>query len=150
MNNVMSHNDSKAEQQIRDLVSQYVSAVRMKDVKRIAALYTDDVLAFDAIMALQFKGKEAYMAHWQTCMGFAKGEMHFEVHQLAVAATGQLAFNHSVNMCGCTNEQGELQTSWMRCTQCWRKTADGWKIAHEHFSAPFDVENGQALFNLQP
>jgi ketosteroid isomerase-like protein len=149
MSNVISNN-SKAEQQVRDSVNQYVSAVRAKDVSRIAALYSDDVVAFDAILALQFVGKPAYIEHWQTCMGFTSGDMYFEVHQLKVYATGQLAFSHSVNQCGCTNEQGEMQSSWMRCTQCWCHTSDGWKIVHEHFSAPFDMESGQALFNLQP
>lgn len=143
-------NNSKAEQQIRDLVNQYVSAVRTKDLSRVAALYTDDVLAFDAILALQFKGKTAYMAHWQTCMEFAKGETLYEVHQLQVTAGEQLAFSHSVNLCGCANDQGKMESSWMRSTQCWRHTNEGWKMAHEHFSAPFDVENGQALFTLQP
>ena len=143
-------NNSKAEQQIRDLISQYVSAVRAKDVARVASLYSDDVVAFDAILALQFKGKAAYIEHWQTCMSFAKGDMHYEVHQLKVEAGSELAFSHSINLCGCTNEQGKMETSWMRSTQCWQNSANGWKIVHEHFSAPFDVESGQAMFNLQP
>ena len=141
---------SQAEQQIRELVSQYVSAVTAKDVARIASLYSDDVVAFDAILALQFIGKAAYMEHWQTCMGFAPGDMHFAMHQLTVEATEQLAFSHSISQCGCENADGDMQTGWMRSTQCWRNTGDGWKIAHEHFSAPFDVETGQALCNLQP
>ncbi|MBU1310172.1 MAG: nuclear transport factor 2 family protein [Gammaproteobacteria bacterium] len=143
-------NNSKTEQQIRDMVSRYVNAVRAKDVNRIADLYTDNIVAFDAILALQFKGKAAYIEHWHTCMGYASGDMHFEVHQLNVSASEQLAFSHSVNLCGCTNEQGEMQSSWMRCTQCWQHTADGWKIVHEHFSAPFDIASGQAIFNLAP
>jgi ketosteroid isomerase-like protein len=31
-----------------------------------------------------------------------------------------------------------------------RKTNGKWKIAHEHFSAPFDPVSGKALFDLQP
>ncbi len=143
-------NNSKAGQQIHDLINQYVSAVRKKDLARIASLYSEDVRAFDAILALQFNGKAAYMAHWQHCMQFAPGDMHFEVHQLQVEATEQLAFSHSVNLCGCTDDHGKQQSSWMRSTQCWRRDTDGWKIVHEHFSAPFDIESNQAMFNLQP
>lgn len=153
MNKDMSNgmnNNSKAEQQIRDMVSQYVNAVRAKDVARIASLYSDNVVAFDAILALQFVGKPAYIEHWHTCMGYAKGETLYEVHQLQVTASEQLAFSHSVNLCGCANEQGNMESSWMRSTQCWCHTKDGWKIVHEHFSAPFDMENGQVLFSLQP
>ncbi|WP_333607724.1 YybH family protein [Arsukibacterium sp.] len=140
----------QAEQQIRDRVNQYVNAVRSKDVTQIATLYSDDVVAFDAILALQFVGKAAYIAHWHTCMGYAKGDTLFEVHQLQVTASEQLAFSHSINRCGCANEQGKMESSWMRSTQCWRHSSDGWKIVHEHFSAPFDVDSGQAMFNLQP
>lgn len=143
-------NNSKAEQQIRDLVNQYVSAVRAKDVARVASLYSEDVVAFDAILALQFIGKAAYIEHWHTCMGYAKGDTLYEVHQLKVVAGSELAFSHSINLCGCANEQGKMETSWMRSTQCWQNSANGWKIVHEHFSAPFDVESGQAMFNLQP
>jgi ketosteroid isomerase-like protein len=37
----------------------------------------------------------------------------------------------------------------MRVTFCCRKAAGRWKIAHEHFSAPFDPESGKVL-DLQP
>jgi ketosteroid isomerase-like protein len=38
----------------------------------------------------------------------------------------------------------------MRASAGYRKTADGWKAVHEHFSAPFDMASGKALFELQP
>jgi hypothetical protein len=31
-----------------------------------------------------------------------------------------------------------------------RKTKRKWMIVHEHFSAPFDLESGKALLNLEP
>ncbi|MCC2663201.1 MAG: hypothetical protein K0S35_1123, partial [Geminicoccaceae bacterium] len=45
---------------------------------------------------------------------------------------------------------GKEQVGWMRATFCCRKTNGRWRIAHEHFSAPFDPESSKALFDLQP
>ncbi|WP_033887529.1 nuclear transport factor 2 family protein, partial [Pseudomonas aeruginosa] len=44
---------------------------------------------------------------------------------------------------------GQPHSSWMRVSAGYRKHGDGWKVIHEHFSAPFDMD-GKALFDLQP
>jgi ketosteroid isomerase-like protein len=74
----------------------------------------------------------------------------FETHQLAIHADGDVAFAHWLNKCGGTDEKGEVKSSWMRATAGYRKTADGWKAVHEHFSAPFDMATSKALFDLEP
>jgi ketosteroid isomerase-like protein len=38
----------------------------------------------------------------------------------------------------------------MRVTACYRREAGQWRIVHEHWSAPFDMMSGTALFNLEP
>jgi ketosteroid isomerase-like protein len=38
----------------------------------------------------------------------------------------------------------------MRGTIGYRKTDGTWLVVHEHWSAPFDIESGKALFDLQP
>ncbi|MGV8783671.1 YybH family protein, partial [Pseudomonas aeruginosa] len=51
--------------------------------------------------------------------------------------------------CGGTGPDGQPHSSWMRVSAGYRKQGDGWKVIHEHFSAPFDMD-GKALFDLQP
>lgn len=143
-------NNSQHVQHITDLLTAWANAVRAKDVSKIMALYHNDIVAFDAIAQLQFKGKASYREHWQRCMEFCGGESLFEVHQLQVRADQQLAFSHSLNHCGGTNDKGEMQRCWMRATQCWQQGNDGWKIVHEHYSMPFDMESGAILTNLAP
>ena len=48
------------ESQIRALIDDWAEAVRDKNIDRIMSHYTPDVLAFDAISQLQFKGADAY------------------------------------------------------------------------------------------
>jgi ketosteroid isomerase-like protein len=139
-----------AQVQIRALLEDWSAGIREKDLDRIMAYYAPDIVAFDAIVQLQFKGIDAYRKHWEYCLGLCEGAMVFEQHQLSVYADEHLASAHWLNRCGGVDDKGEEKASWMRGTATYRKTAEGWKAVHEHFSAPFDMESGKALFDLQP
>lgn len=135
---------------IRELMAEFEQAVGAKDLDRIMAQYAPEVVAFDAVGELQFKGIEAYRAHWQRCFDFCSGGGFFETHEIRVIAGGDLAFSHALSHCGGPNEKGEMQTAWMRGTRCWRRQDDDWKVVHEHFSMPFDMASGQVSFGLKP
>lgn len=137
------------EEQVRDVVRSFEAAIRAKDIESIVSHYAPDIVAFDAIAALQFKGREAYRKHWEACMTMCPGAMIFEIHDVEVAARDDLAFCHFLSRCGADNE-GEQKVGWMRGTVGLRRMGDRWLIVHEHWSAPFDPESGKALFDLQP
>jgi ketosteroid isomerase-like protein len=139
-----------AQTEIQALINTYREAVMTKNVDQVMALYTDDIVSFDAIKALQFKGKEAYRAHWLACMEMCPGPHIFEFHEVAIEVAGPLAFGHWLVNCGGTNDQGETQSCWMRGSAGYRQVGDTWKIAHEHWSAPFDPMSGATLFDVQP
>lgn len=140
--------NTAAETEIRQLIEHWVQAVRDRDVERIVAPYADDIVAFDAIKALQFKGKSAYRDHWVLCMGLCTGPMVFDVAQLTVHADDELALAHWLNRCGPADDQS--QCGFMRVSVGYRRVGGQWRVIHEHWSAPFDMETGTALFNLQP
>jgi ketosteroid isomerase-like protein len=144
----MTRTDDDA--QIRGLLDDWVKAARAKDVDGIMATYAPDILAFDAIAQLQFKGAAAYRKHWEACIAMCPGPMLFEIHHLDVTAQDEVAFGHYLARCGGTGPDGKEQIGWMRATVCFRKTGRAWRIVHEHFSAPFDPESGKALFDLEP
>lgn len=135
---------------IEQTLNRWSQAVSDKDLPRISEHYSSDVLAFDAVGQLQFKGRDAYMAHWQACMATCPGPTLFDMQQLHVELGQDLGFGHFLCHCGGTNEQGEMQSSWLRVSQGYRKQNGQWLIAHEHFSIPFDMLTGQTAFNLQP
>lgn len=141
---------SDAETLIRDALQRWSTAIRDKDLSAITDYYHPDVVAYDAIVQLQFKGLEAYRTHWAYCLGLCAGPMLFEQRELVVHAAGEVAFAHWLNHCGAADESGELKGSWMRGSAGYLLTADGWKAVHEHFSAPFDMESGKAMFDLTP
>jgi ketosteroid isomerase-like protein len=136
--------------QIRGLLDDWAEAARSGDIDAIMTAYAPDILAFDAIAQLQFKGADAYRTHWQACIEMCSGPMIFEIHDLSVTAGEGVAFGHYLLRCGRIGEDGEEQAGWMRATVCWRKRSGRWTVVHEHFSAPFDPASGKALLDLKP
>ncbi|MCW8126031.1 YybH family protein [Microbulbifer halophilus] len=138
------------ENQIRTLINRWAEAACSGDLDRVMACYAPDVVAFDAIVALQFRGVDAYRKHWEYCMGFAPGDMLFTIPEMNISVGGDIAYCHFLVSCGCTDEKGNEQTGWMRGTVCLRRLKGQWRIAHEHYSAPFDPESMKALTDLEP
>lgn len=138
-----------AEQEIRAALDNFLKTVSAKDVDAIMAFYASDVVAYDAIAALQFKGAEAYGEHWRQCLS-ACGALSMAASDIHIAAVGDLATCHYLHRCAGVDEKGEGQACWMRATVVWRRQDGDWKIIHDHYSAPFDPESGQAMMGLVP
>lgn len=139
-----------AESAIRERIDSWIAATLAKDLDALMAHYAPDVVAFDAISALQFKGIDAYREHWAKCLEFCPGTMKFTLHEVRIQAADDIAFSHALSHCGGTNEQGEEQACWMRGTTAYQKRGGEWLIVHEHFSAPFDMQSGKMLSDLEP
>lgn len=139
-----------AGEEVRAVLDGWLDAVRAGDVDRICAYYAEHLRAFDAVAQLQFAGRESYREHWGVCLAAAPGPMVFELHDVHIEADGTLAFSHFLSRCGVIEKDQSEKTSWFRGTQCYRRTADGWQIVHEHFSLPFDMQTGAMLFDATP
>jgi uncharacterized protein (TIGR02246 family) len=150
--NEPSTTESSTTREIGALLDQWVAAARRGDLDAIMACYTPDVRAFDAIGPLHFKDRDAYRAHWEACLSHIQGgELIMEIHHLHVIEAGDLALGSYLSLGGCTDADGnEAPMGWMRGTVACRRTADGWRIAHEHISVPFDPETMKAAEGLTP
>lgn len=143
-------NTATAEAGIRTHIDSWLQAVRSGDLNTLMDHYSTDVVAYDAILQLQFKGTEAYGKHWAFCMSQCGGPSIFELHQPTVAAADDVGFAYALCRCGAVDEQGNEQSGWTRMTACYRRIDGAWKTVHEHFSAPFEMESCKALLELQP
>ncbi len=139
-----------AEAEIRELIDGWLNAARTGDVDGIVAHYAPDIVAYDAVSQLRFIGVDAYKKHWAACMAMCPGPMIFEAPELQVAAGDDVGFAHALIRCGGADESGEEKASWMRMSAGYRKRDGKWLAVHEHFSAPFDMQSGKALFDLRP
>jgi len=98
--------------------------------------YADDVLQFDATGAPAQHGAaevrkttRAWFESWER--GF-----QFDVRDLAIEVSGDLAFAHSFNRSAGTTKQGRDVDMEVRWTACFRKRDGAWKVVHEHVSVP--------------
>lgn len=130
---------------INTLIEQWKQAVIGGDINKIVSFYADDIVSFDAVTALQFKGKAAYRAHWEECMKHCPGPGVFEFHELRIVEAQDSAFAHWLAHCG-----GADKACWMRVTAGYQRINGQWRVVHEHWSAPFDMQSGAALFDLKP
>lgn len=128
----------------------WTEAVKNKDTDAIVAHYLPDVVAFDAVQALQFKGAQAYGEHWKKCMEMCSGSSIFEARQRDICVDGDLAVAHALVYCGMVDDEGKEQAGWARMTTSLRRVDGQWLIIHEHFSVPFDMITGRVLCGLSP
>ena len=142
-------NDVRPEDAVRDLIESWRRAAEAGGIEAIMSHYAPGFVAFDAAVRLQFKERDAYRKHWEACLSLCRNQI-FEVHDLSITAEDDSAFCHYLCLCGGTGENGEKKTGWTRATVGCRRIGGRWMIVHEHYSAPFDMASGKALFDLQP
>ena len=125
-------------------------AIRTKDVNALMAHYAPDVLTFDLLSPLQYKGADAIgkrVAEWFSSF---QGPIGYEMSNLSITSGDDVAFCHSLNGSNGTNKDGAKVEMWWRATNCFRKIDGKWMVAHEHNSVPFDPQNGKASLDLKP
>ena len=138
------------ETEVRARIDEWAKATRAKNVDGIIASHAPDTLSFDCHSHLQFKGAAALRQHLEACMPCMQGPMTFEIHDLDLAAHGDVAFCHFLARYGATGPSGEEHTGWLRVSVCLRKVKDKWLIVHDHCSVPFDPQSGRAMLDLAP
>ncbi len=145
----MSEKQARDRQAILDLFDRWATANRNKDIDAIMALYHPDICSYDAVGPLQVVGGEDYRAHWEKCLP-KDAEMIVEMQNPTIRVSGHLGVAGFLIRCGMRDQDGTEQASWMRSSYHLEKRDGQWRIAHEHFSVPFDIDNGQAQFGLEP
>ena len=140
---------SSVESEVLNVFESWLRAARASDLEAIVSHYSPDIVAYDAVARLEFRGVDAYRKHWEMCMSMCENPM-FEAKAPEIGASGDLAFLHTLLRCGAVDDKGVENASWMRLTVAYRKFGATWRVVHEHFSLPFDMQTNQVLFSLQP
>jgi uncharacterized protein (TIGR02246 family) len=151
-NNPMTvdQNSTKEEAAIREMVDGFVKAIRSKDMTKVMSVFAEDVVSFDIAPPLQHGGGETFMKRWQELFDSYQGAIDYEVRDLRISASNDVAFSHSLNGVSGTLQSGQKSDRWLRWTACYRKTNGKWLIVHEQVSVPVDVRSGKAMLNLTP
>jgi ketosteroid isomerase-like protein len=117
--------------QIRELINDWAKATREGDDDAVLSNHASDVLIFDVLAPLQYKGVLAYRKSWAEWRPTDEGEALFEIHELGITAGETVAFAHCLIECG-----KKPNSDWVRATFCLQKSDGKWMITHQHGSMP--------------
>jgi uncharacterized protein (TIGR02246 family) len=138
------------EARIRELVDDWVTALRDRDVEAIVSGQAPDVLSFDVVNPLQYIGSDATRQRAEEWMSSFQGPIGLEIRDLSVTVGAGVAFAHSLNRVSGTTAAGARVNMWLRSTVCYCKIDGEWLVTHQHSSVPFDGESGKASLQLEP
>jgi len=148
----MTAEDTKTvdETKIRELMDEWVKALRVRDVDAIVSSQAPDVVSFDVVNPLQYIGSEATRKRTEEWLVSFEGPVGLETRDLSVTVGDDVAFAHSLNRVSGSLVDGHAVDMWLRSTVCYRKIDGKWMVTHQHSSVPFDGESGKASLDLKP
>jgi uncharacterized protein (TIGR02246 family) len=138
---------SETENPIPGVLDAYKKAVLAKDVDAFVALYDRDVRVFDMWGAWSYEGAAAWramVAGWFGSLGTERVAVEFaDVQSIATPA---LAVCHAfVTYKGLSGDGEALRAMQNRLTWMLEPRDGGWKIVHEHSSAPVDFDTAKVI-----
>ena len=136
--------------QIRERMDALAQALRAKDINALMAHYAPGIVTFDLRPPLQVQGVDAYRKNFEAWFAAVQGPIDYEIRDLRITVSDDIAFCHSLNHVKSTRTSGERVDYWVRVTSGLQKLNGRWMVTHEHVSVPIKLETMQAAFDLQP
>lgn len=138
------------ESAIRTLLSEWSEAFCSKDLACLMALYAPDAVIFDAIPPFA-SGLELMRAKVEDCFQYFPAGFSIESRELTVRSDGELALAHFLWHFTDLPPGHPAGRHWLRSSLVAHKAADGgWRIVHDHCSAPFDPYTEKVLLDPDP
>jgi len=145
----MTTTTAATERTIRETIEARLRALRAKDAAGAVAHHTGDYTQYS--MAPPLVAADADAAGLQAWLDTWDGPFGFEMHDLRIAAAGDVAYAHGLaRMSGRKHGQPPF-AMWFRVSLGLRREDGAWKVAHEHESVPFYMDGSfQASTDLVP
>jgi ketosteroid isomerase-like protein len=138
------------ESEVRALFDSQFEAIRAKDLDRLMAVYSPDIVYFDAVPPLQYAGSAAVRGRFSEWFDGYQGPIGMEMRDLNISTSGEIAVAHWLSRASGTLRNGREVGSWVRATSCCQRSNQRWLITHEHISLPVDFATGRAATDLLP
>jgi ketosteroid isomerase-like protein len=121
---------------VADLLHAWADRTAHGQLDAILCDHAPDAVIFDVLPPLGHDGTAAYRATWDAWQPPTAGAFTFRLEDLHVTEGPDHAFAHGLLRCGGTTPEGHSFADLVRATFCLVRTPDGWRIAHQHISAP--------------
>jgi ketosteroid isomerase-like protein len=136
------------EQQIRDLIERWATAVHDGDMAAVLADHAAGIVMFDVPPPEQgVRGIDAYRETWPGFFEWQASGAVFEIESLDVTAGADVGFAFALLRCGTPADLERHPEQRLRLTIGLRKASGRWTVTHEHHSfadatAPSDQDGG--------
>lgn len=151
MKAVQSKDTTTDEGQIQAIIEDYGEGLRNKDADRCVSHYADDIVQFDMMPPLEFRGKETARKNLAEWFKTFAGPIGAEITGLTIAAGTEAAFAFCLNHISGTSSNGQKNDHWVRVSIGFQKTDGKWLVTHEHVSVPFYMDGSfRAALDLKP
>ena len=122
---------------IRELIERWVQAVQAQDLDAVLADHAPDIVMFDVPPPYDgVRGIDAYRDSWPPFFEWQRQGAVFEIVELEVTASNDVAFAFALLRCGTPAELEANPDNRLRVTVGLRKHEGRWVVAHEHHSFP--------------
>jgi uncharacterized protein (TIGR02246 family) len=123
------------EQQIRDLIERWATAVHDGDLATVLADHDPGIVMFDVPPPEQgVRGIDAYRETWPGFFAWQASGAVFEIESLDVTASAEVAFAFALLRYGTPAQFDHRPDQRLRLTIGLRKDGDRWTVTHEHHS----------------
>lgn len=123
-------------EQVRRVLLSWADATRAGNQGKILQGHHPDVLIYDVLQPMLYRGTDAYRASWDSWQPQTQGDNTFEFTALDVVAGADVAFASGLIRCGGTLTDGRRFEDLVRATFCLQKLSDEWVVIHQHISKP--------------
>jgi uncharacterized protein (TIGR02246 family) len=135
-------------EEIEQVLGAYRAAVRAKDIDAFVAIYDENVRIFDT-WQWSYDGLDAWRAMATDWFG-SVGDDQILVEHSEVEITvedGIAVASAYTRFSGLSPSGEELRAMENRLTWALRRTDAGWRVFHEHTSAPGSFETGKLVLS---
>jgi ketosteroid isomerase-like protein len=132
-NHLVGEEDNKSA--IRRLVEDWAQAVRERNLEKILAHHSNDIVMYDVPPPFQSLGIEAYKKTWNIFFAYTKPGV-FDIQELNIITGDTVAFCYSTMKCADKSNSDDYIELSFRLTIGLKKIGDQWTILHEHHSVP--------------
>jgi ketosteroid isomerase-like protein len=139
-----------AQSEVRTLLESRSEGIRARNIDRLMAVYSSDIVYFDLVPPLQYAGSAALRARFLDWFGRWKTAIGQELRDVKILESGDVASAHMLIRTSGTLKNGHEVGYWVRTTNGFRRSNHEWLITHEHVSLPVDLETGKAVMDLVP
>lgn len=127
--------DTTDQREIRDLLTNWVTAIRGGDLSQVRAHHADDIVMFDVPPPERgARGLEDYASTWPDFFAWVRSGAVFEIDELDIVAGSDVAYAIALLRCGDPDELVASPDKRLRLTIGLVKRSGTWLVQHEHHS----------------